>query len=176
MAHLIKPVDHNDHIQGSLTAPFILVEYGDYQCPYCGKAYFVIKKLQEALKDQFCFAFRNFPLRESHPFALMAAKTAEAAAAQGKFWEMHDKIYENQKKLSSDSLLQFAQQLKLDLNQFKRDLQSPENENKIQADFNSGVRSGVSGIPCFFIHEERYAGDPSFDDLLDALKAKSLKK
>jgi protein-disulfide isomerase len=169
MAHLTVPVTKKDHIQGSLDAPFILVEYGDYQCPFCGRAYPVVKQVQEAMGNKLCFVFRNFPLKEAHPFALMAAQAAEAAALQKKFWEMHDLIYENQKLLSPDLLAELADQLKLDLVKFKSDFRSTAVMKKIEDDFINGVRSGVNGTPSFFINSVRYDGEPTFEEIMEAL-------
>src|SRR5207249_9366357 len=101
---LLLPRAKHDHIQGSVDAPIALVEYGDYECPYCGQAYPIVKAIQEQLGDRLCFAFRNFPLANSHPHAEHAAEAAEAAGAQGKFWEMHDVLYENQVALDDENL------------------------------------------------------------------------
>src|ERR1700712_2180353 len=101
-AHLKPPVGENDHVQGDKSAAIELVEYGDYQCPHCGAAHPVIKKIQKSFGKQVRFVFRNFPLQESHPYAMAAAIAAEAAGLQDKFWEMHDVIYENQDDLSED--------------------------------------------------------------------------
>src|ERR1700749_1348974 len=107
------PVKDYDHIRGSLDAPFKLIEYGDYQCPYCGDAHQVVKEIQDQLGDQLCFVFRNFPLTEIHPHAEHAAEAAEAAAAQGHFWEMHDLLFENQNALEDDDLVAYATELGL---------------------------------------------------------------
>src|ERR1700733_12603984 len=106
MGRLIEAVSKNDHFQGPFDAPLTLVEYGDYQCPYCGRPYAVVKRIQEELGDNLRFVFRNFPLKESHPFAWIAAQAAEAADLQKKFWEMHDSIYENQASLSPEMLME----------------------------------------------------------------------
>src|SRR5579862_6325481 len=111
---LLLPRTGHDHIQGPIDAPIALVEYGDYECPYCGEAYPVVKAIQERLGDRLCFAFRNFPLANSHPHAEHAAEAAEAAGAQGKFWEMHDMLYENQVALDDESLARYAKALGLD--------------------------------------------------------------
>jgi protein-disulfide isomerase len=103
--------DARDHIQGSAKAAVTLVEYGDYECPYCGQAYPIVKKLQKQMGDQVRFVFRNFPLAEMHPHAAHAAQAAEAAAAQGKFWEMHDMLYERQAALEDDDLVSYAVEL-----------------------------------------------------------------
>lgn len=154
----LKPPVNNDkdHIQGSENAPIELVEYGDYQCPHCGRAYSIIKRIQEKFKDDLKFVFRNFPLSEIHPQAIQAAAAAEAAGRQGKYWEMHDIIFENQHNLAKHALLEFAQKLELDLSKFETDLSDQVIIEKIESDFESGVRSGVNGTPTFFINGTKY--------------------
>src|ERR1044071_967613 len=110
---LVVPVAKRDHIQGPIDAPFALLEYGDYECPYCGDAYPIVKLVQRRLGDRLCFAFRNFPLVNSHPHAEHAAEAAEAAGAQGKFWEMHDRLFERQFALDDDYLVEDAGDLGL---------------------------------------------------------------
>src|SRR3989454_3268008 len=112
---LTPPVSERDHAQGRADAPVTLVEYGDYQCPYCGEAYPVVKRLQKALGKKLRFVFRNFPLTQAHPYALLAAEAAEASGLQGKFWQMHDLIYENQVDLEPDILPSWAGKVGLDL-------------------------------------------------------------
>ncbi len=114
-AKMKPPVGANDHVQGTANAPVTLVEYGDYECPYCGEAYPIVKALQERLGKQMRFVFRNFPLSEMHPHAEHAAEAAEAAGGQGKFWEMHDLLYENQDALEDEDLARYAKALKLDM-------------------------------------------------------------
>jgi protein-disulfide isomerase len=170
---LIPPVsDERDHVQGSASAPVTLVEYGDYQCPYCGMAYPIVKSLQQALGDQMRFVFRNFPLRDSHPNAEHAAEAAESAGAQGSFWEMHDTLYENQEQLEDSDLLAYAKALGLDFAQVARDLENGTYVKRVREDFRSGVRSGVNGTPTFFVNGARYDGgwnDP--DQFLRALQS-----
>jgi protein-disulfide isomerase len=113
MAKLKVPVGPDDHVQGPADAPVTLVEYGDYECPHCGHAYPIVKALQKRFGKQLRFAFRNFPLREIHPYAEAAAESAEFAATHGKFWEMHDLIFENQNSLSEQMLGELAQRLTL---------------------------------------------------------------
>src|ERR1041385_65447 len=108
------PAPETDHIQGPINAPIALVEYGDYECPHCGHLYPIVKAIQERLGDRLCFAFRNFPLANSHPHAEHAAEAAESAAAQGRFWEMHDLLFENQDALDDDDLARYAISLGLD--------------------------------------------------------------
>src|SRR4051812_12891220 len=130
MSKLKPPVNSNDHIQGNSNAPIELVEYGDYQCPHCGSAYPIIKRIQRQLGNQLKFVFRNFPLAESHPDAMNAALAAEAAALQGKFWQMHDIIYENQQQLQEEDLINYASQIGLDEDQFAADFGKEEVEQK----------------------------------------------
>lgn len=167
----LKPaVSGEDHSQGSDNAAITLVEYGDYQCGYCGEAYTFVKEAQDALGDDLRFVFRNFPLAEAHPHATAAAQAAEAAAAQGKFWEMHDRLYENQQALSSSDLMGYAKEAGLDLEQFKKDIGSDAISNKVDADFESGVRSGVNGTPSFFVNGKKYEGDWQNGALTDFLQ------
>ncbi len=170
MKKLTVPVNERDHMQGPDSARVILVEYGDYECPYCGAAYPVVKRVQRKMERDLCFAFRNFPLTETHPHALHAAYAAEAAALQDKFWEMRDILFENQDALEDDDLLHYAQQLDLDTDQFVRDFSSDEVADKVEQDFNSGVRSGVNGTPTFFINGLRYDGSYEYSALLAALR------
>jgi protein-disulfide isomerase len=165
----LKPeIGPADQTQGNEQAAIKLVEYGDYQCPYCADAYPVIKEIQSTFGDQILFVFRNFPLQESHRYANIAAQAAEAAGKQGKFWEMHDAIYENQQQLNDDYLDSLAEKLGLDMEQFEWDLNSEEITNKVEDDFESGVRSGVNGTPSFFINGTKFDGGAS--DLLQVLK------
>ncbi|MEX8549333.1 MAG: DsbA family protein [Mucilaginibacter sp.] len=152
-------VTNQDHIQGKNNAPIKLVEYGDYQCSYCGEAYSVIKAVQQTLGNDLELVFRNFPLSEVHPDAENAAKAAEAAALQNKFWEMHDMLYENQQQLDEENLISFAKKIGLDVNQFKSDMQSSAVSDKVESDFESGARSGVNGTPSFFVNGEKYDGN-----------------
>ena len=164
--------DERDHIQGPASAPVTLVEYGDYQCPYCGMAYPIVKSLQQALGDRVRFVFRNFPLRDSHPHAEHAAEAAESAGAQGSFWEMHDTLYENQEQLEDSDLLAYAKELDLDPNQVARDLEDGTYVKRVREDFRSGVKSGVNGTPTFFVNGVRYDegwNDP--DQFLRALRS-----
>jgi protein-disulfide isomerase len=159
MSYLQPAVSGQDHRQGAGDAPLQLVEYGDYQCSFCGQAYPAIKAAQQALGGKLAFVFRNFPLPEVHPNAKKAAIAAEAAAVQGKFWEMHDALYEHQAHLDAAHLLSYAQQLGLNIAQFKSDLQNNSMFSKIEVDFESGIRSGVNGTPSFFLNGQKYEGD-----------------
>jgi protein-disulfide isomerase len=170
MAKLKPAISANDKFIGDMSSSITLVEFGDYQCPHCGHAHPLVKRLIEQKGDSFLFVFRNFPLRETHPAAFMAALAAEAAERQGKFWEMHDMIFENQKRLHGNSFLNFARDLELDLLQFAKDLEDNSTKEKVEADFESGIRSGVNGTPTFFINEEILRYDTTYESLLNAIE------
>jgi protein-disulfide isomerase len=163
--------EDRDHIQGSADAPVTLLEYGDYECPYCGAAYPIVKEVQARIGERLRFVFRNFPITTSHPHAERAAEAAEAAAAQGSFWRMHDVLYENQKRLSDEDLRTYAQQVGLDLDVFDRELAEHVHAARVQEDFMSGVRSGVNGTPTFYVNGARYDDSYDLDTLLGALEA-----
>jgi protein-disulfide isomerase len=168
---LTLPVsDDRDRIQGPADAPVTLVEYGDYECPYCGAAYPIIKEVQSRMGDRLRFVFRNFPISTSHPHAEQAAEAAEAAASQGKFWEMHDLLYENQEHLDDADLHRYADQLGLDVGVFDEELAEHVHAERVREDFMSGVRSGVNGTPTFYINGARHDGGYQLDELLAALE------
>jgi protein-disulfide isomerase len=172
-AQMTVPVSADrDHIQGPDGAPVTLVEYGDYECPYCGAAYPVLKEIQAQMGDGLRFVFRNFPITSSHPRAQKAAEAAEAAATQGHFWEMHDHLYEHQQQLGGDHLLAYSQALGLDLKRFDQDLADNVYAPRVREDFMSGVRSGVNGTPTFFINGVRYDGSHDLDSLLAAVRSR----
>ncbi|UMQ42699.1 thioredoxin domain-containing protein [Chryseobacterium sp. Y16C] len=155
----LKPsVSTTDHAQGNDNADLVIVEYGDYQCPYCGAAYPVLKELMKEFGSQVKFVFRNFPLSEMHQYARPAAIAAEAANLQGKFWEMHDAIYENQGSLNELFLFELAEKIGLNVSQFKTDIQKAELEDKVDSDFESGIMSGVNGTPSFFVNGNKFNG------------------
>ena len=164
------PVGKQDFISGPEKAKITLVEYGDYQCPYCGQAYPIIKKIQEKLGDDLRFVFRNFPLAEMHPYAMNAAEASLSAGDQGKFWQMHDSLYEHQNALDDKYLVQYAEKLGLDTYKFKNDLRNQKYSSRIEEDFLSGVRSGVNGTPTFFINGIRHNGSFEFEPFLSILK------
>ena len=167
---LTPPLSARDHIQGSPEASIVLVEYGDYECPYCGEAYPVVKELQQRLKGKLSFVFRNFPLANAHPHAEFAAETAEAAAGQGKFWEMHDVLYENQQALEAENLIEYGSALGLDMRRFTKEMNEHLYAPRVREDFRSGVRSGVNGTPTFFINGVRHNGSYDLRSMLTALK------
>ncbi|MGB3328861.1 MAG: thioredoxin domain-containing protein [Thermomicrobiales bacterium] len=162
---LTIPVGPQDHRQGPESAPVTLVEYGDYECPYCGQAYPILKRLLQELGDSVQFVFRNFPISTSHPNAELAAEAAEAADAQGQFWPMHDLLYENQQHLGPEQILALANRLGLDMQRFENDLLQRRFEERVRTDFMGGVRSGVNGTPTFFINGVRFDGDWTGDGL-----------
>jgi len=167
---LTLPVGERDHVQGLATAPITLMEYGDYECPYCGEAYPIVKELEEELGDGLRFVFRNFPLSTAHPHAQVAAEAAETAGAQGRFWEMHDLLFENQQELDEHDLGRYAGKLGLDAARFKSELAGHAHAARVREDFMSGVRSGVNGTPTFFVNGVRYNGSFAFDVFLRALQ------
>jgi protein-disulfide isomerase len=168
---LTVPVaDDRDHVQGPADAAVTLLEYGDYECPFCGAAYPIVKQVQETMGERLRFVFRNFPITTAHPHAEQAAEAAEAAAAQGQFWPMHDLLYENQRHLETDDLIAYASRLGLDVPRFQRELADHVHAARVREDFMSGVRSGVNGTPTFYIDGERYEGSYDAEPLLDALK------
>jgi protein-disulfide isomerase len=164
-------VGPEDHMGGSATAPLTLVEYGDYECPYCGEAYPIVKEIEAILGDELRSVFRNFPLSEVHPHAFQAAEAAESSAAQGRFWEMHDRLYENQRRLRTKDLLGHAQALGLDVERVAAELEGNVYEARIRNDFVSGIRSGVNGTPTFFVNGVRHNGSYDLETLLAALRA-----
>jgi protein-disulfide isomerase len=168
---LAVPFNEHDHVIGPATAPVTLVEYGDYECPYCGAAHGSVKKILDVLGDDLRFAFRNFPLGQIHPHAFQAANAAEAAGAQGNFWAMHGLLFENQKHLDTASLLAYARALDLDLQRFGADLTQQTYAPRIREDFLSGVRSGVNGTPTFFVNGVRHNGGYDPESLLEAVRA-----
>jgi len=159
-----------DHIQGPADAPVTLVEYGDYECPYCGAAYPIVKEVQARMGDRLRFVFRNFPISTSHPHAEHAAEAAEAAGAQGRFWEMHDVLYENQQHLSDADLEGYAERLGLDVQTFDEQLTAQVHAARVHEDFMSGVRSGVNGTPTFYVNGARYDDSYELESLLPALE------
>ncbi len=169
-ARLKPPVSEHDHAQGPADAPLTLVEYGDYECPYCGAAYPIVRQVQRHMGDRLRFVFRNFPLSNVHPHAAAAADAAEIAGALGQFWPMHDLLYQHQHALDTPHLAHYAGQLGLDPEQFAADLAAEAQRARVREDFLSGVRSGVNGTPTFFINGVRHDGGSSAEELVAALE------
>ncbi len=170
MPELSQPVTQEDHARGPETAPVTLVEYGDFECPHCGEAFPIVQELLRREDGNVRFVFRNFPLAQSHPHAQSAAEAAEAAAAQGKFWEMHNKLFHNQNALNEGDLHNYAEQIGMDVQRFEREMSRRMYANEVQQDFLSGVRSGVNGTPTFFINGQRYDGPLDADGLEAAVE------
>jgi protein-disulfide isomerase len=168
---LKNPDTSKDHALGPLDAPVTLIEYGDYQCPYCGLAAPVVAQLVKSFGDQLRVAFRHFPLTEVHPMAGPAAETAEFAGAHGRFWPMHEALYANQAQLGLPLFLALATALKLSAAELETALEAGTFAPEVQADFIDGVRSGVNGTPTFFINGVRHDGGFSFPELSAAIQA-----
>ena len=168
---LTVPIGGRDHIRGAAAAPLTLLEYGDYECPFCGEAHGVLKQLLMLMGDQIRYAYRHFPLTQIHHHAQRAAEAAEAAGGQGRFWEMHDTLFEHQDRLSTRNLLGYASGLRLDVSRFGLELESHFHLPRVREDFMSGIRSGVNGTPTFFINGIRHNGDYDLTSLVNALRA-----
>lgn len=169
MSKLSIPINAEDHIQGDLAAECSLVEYGDYECPSCGQAYPIVQHVQNHFGDRISFVFRNFPLSQIHPWAEPAAEAAEFSAEHGKFWEMHDLLYENQGSLGEALFLRLAGALDLSPTQLGAAVAERTYRARVQGDFVGGVRSGVNGTPTFFINGQRHNGTHDFASLSGAI-------
>jgi protein-disulfide isomerase len=170
VATLKPPLGERDHIQGSPEAPIEMVEYGDYECPHCGKAAAIVTQLQAEFGDKLRFAFRHFPLSKMHPHARKAAMAAEAAGTQGKFWQMHEMLFRGAPALDYASLLGYAKKLELDTARFELELSNDTYAERIQEDVAGGVRSGVNGTPTFFINGKRHNGAYAIESLRAGLE------
>ena len=166
----------SDHIRGSINAPIVIVEYGDYECPCRGMAYPVVQDIMKQFGDKIYFVFRNFPLNDIHPHAQHAAEAAEAAAAQDKFWQMHDYLFEHQKALDDHHLLEYAQKVGLDIDKFKHEMSGHIYAPLINKSLKSGINSGVEGTPTFFINGEHYEDSWDLDTFTSFLKRSFLDK
>ncbi len=169
MSVLQVPVTDADHLLGNKNAECVLVEYGDYQCPYCRAAHSFLHRLQRHFGEHLLFAFRNFPMVNIHPFAEEAAEAAEFAADRGHFWEMHDLIFRYQDRLGMPLLTELTQELGLSSDELKLNLKQQTYKDRIRADFTGGIRSGVNGTPTFYINGTRYNGPNDYDYLLEAM-------
>ncbi|WP_263349746.1 DsbA family protein [Acidicapsa acidisoli] len=177
MSKLSIAVNEDDHIQGNPTAEYSLVEYGDYECPYCGAAYPIVKRLQKHFGKRLSFVFRNFPLAQIHPWAEPAAEVAEFAGAHGKFWEMHDLLFENQLGLDEALFMNLANDLDLSTSQLQTAIANHTYRARVLADFAGGARSGVNGTPTFFVNGWRHNGSFDFDSLSESIQlARSLSR
>ncbi len=166
---LLLPIHADDHIYGTETAPYALVEFGDYQCPGCGQLFAIIRDLQAALGDRLCIVYRHYPLGGIHPDAQAAAEAAEAAGAQGRFWQMHDLLFQNQNALKRKNLVAYAESLGLDVDRFRNELKERVYEDRVREDFRRGVQNGVFQTPGLFLNGVRHDGAWDRDTLLQIL-------
>jgi protein-disulfide isomerase len=166
---LKPPLSERDHITGPANATIELVEYGDFECPHCARAFVIVNQIRVDLGDALRFAFRHFPLAKMHPHARKAAEAAEAAGAQGQFWQMHDLLFKHAQELEEPRLVEYATELGLDVERFKTELAGDVYATHIQEDVASGVRSGVNGTPTFFINGKRHNGGYDYESLGAAL-------
>jgi protein-disulfide isomerase len=171
MSDLTPPLSAEDHVDGPERAELELVMYGDFQCPYCTAAYPIVRRIRDQLESRLLFGFRHFPLRHIHPDAQRAAEAAEAAAAQGAFWEMHDRMYESGGALSREDLIGYAAELGLESERVAAELDSGAHAPRVQRDVDSGIASGVTGTPGFFVGGRLYGGSFDAQSLRAALEA-----
>jgi protein-disulfide isomerase len=158
LSQLLLPIQPDDHVQGPAEARLTLVEYGDYQCPPCGELFITIRQIHEKLANDVRIVYRHYPLSGSHPLAQMAAEAAEAASAQNKFWEMHGLLFEHQSAMTEKSFDEYAEQLALDIDQFRKGLKDRTYESRVREDFKRGVANGVYGTPGLFVNGVRHNG------------------
>jgi len=164
-----QDIADNDHVRGNRDAELVLIEYADFQCPYCARAHKALTELQRQHGERLALVYRHLPLTDLHPFALPAAEAAEAAGAQGKFWEMHDALFENQGMLDEDALPALAANLQLDAQRFRSEFEGGRHRERVQADIGQAQAAGASGTPTFFINGERYGGDSDHASLAAAI-------
>jgi protein-disulfide isomerase len=170
MTTLSHPVGPADHVLGPADAHVTIVEYLDYECPYCARAHLEVRGLLDRVGDKLRFVPRHFPLVDLHPYAQIAAEAAEAAGAQGRFWEMHALLLENQEALAPAYLVRYAAALGLDLGRFLEDLQRHTHVDKVENDLRSGLRSGVKGTPSFFVGNAEVQTDWHGGNLMRAVQ------
>lgn len=171
LSDLRVPVGSDDHVRGPMNAPVTIVEYGDYECPHCGRAYWSVKELLEEFSGEVAFVYRNFPLTHEHPRAETVAEALEAAAGQGRFWDAHDWFYEHQHQLEVMDLERHAGELGLDVDRWNQDVRTRTSRGKVQADLESGRLSGVTGTPTFFVNGTRLEVAPDLETLRAAVLA-----
>jgi protein-disulfide isomerase len=169
VARLTVPVNDEDHILGPAQAPVTLVEYGDFQCPYCGMAHPIIQELLRLRGETTRFVFRHFPLTNVHPYAELAAEVAEVAGARDRFWPMHDWLYEHQRNINPRHLMVGVEQIGLPSEEIAREVSAHLYLDRVRRDFIGGVRSGVNGTPTFFINGVRHDGGYALEELLEAV-------
>ncbi len=170
LSRLLLPIRPADHVHGPEDAPYTLVEYGDYECPHCGRLYVILRDLQRDIAARLRIVFRHYPLSGVHRNARQAAEAAEAAEAQGKFWEMHTLLFERQQALHTKDLIRYAGELALDVERFRDELKNGTHSERVRADFLAGVQNGVYGTPGLFLKGVRYDGDWDKESLQSRLK------
>jgi protein-disulfide isomerase len=168
--HLANPVGPDDHVRGPADAALTVVEYGDYECPYCGQAYPIVEKLARTFESSMRLVFRNLPLADMHPHAERAAEMAEAVGLQGEFWPMHDTIYENQRSLGDEALLSYATTVGADVKKVEEALASGMPRARVEADLEGAIRSGANGTPTFFVNGVRYDDSWDYETFAEFLK------
>jgi protein-disulfide isomerase len=171
---LCVPPSSQEHLQGELNTTVVLVMYGDYQCSQSADVYRLIKVIQRQLsvslgENYLCFIFRHFPQIQIHPHAQHAAETAEAAAAQGEFWQMHDLLFTHSQELGNGYLVEYANDLGLDISKFLQDLSKQAHVDRINQDIESGSKSGVLAAPALFINGTRYGDRWNIEQLMTAI-------
>lgn len=169
--NLVEPITEADHIAGDPSASITLVEYGEFECPHCGRAYHVVRQLLEEARGELRFVFRHFARDDVHPYSERSAQAAEAAGAQGSFWQMHDFLFERQHQLEYDDLFSHAEELGLDVERFRHELTEQVHAPRVRSDLDSGLAMGVTETPTFFIDGVRYTGSQNVDGLLTAIRA-----
>jgi len=171
MSKLKIPATDRDHFRGSNDAALVIVEYGDYQCPFCAEAEARLRRIEQSFTGNIKRVYRHFPLTEVHEYAFPAAASAEAAGSQGRFWEMHDMLFDNQPSLGPGIFAEFAVDLGLNLDEFRRAFTSEAIRDRIKEDFMGGIRSGVNGTPGIFLNGEKYEGPLDPDVLIQLMEA-----
>ena len=161
----------DDWIRGDVEAPVTILEYGDFECPYCGMAYPVLEALIVDYPDMNRLVFRNFPITTAHPHAALAAEAAETAGAQGKFWEMHDMLFTNQDRLEPGDLRDYAQEIGLHMARFDQEMRSHAHQDEVRRDFRRGIQDGVNGTPTIFLNGLRYDGPRDYRSLLSVIES-----
>jgi protein-disulfide isomerase len=172
LSRLLLPIQPSDHFHGPEDAAFTLVEYGDYECPDCGRLYVVLRDLQREIASRLRIVFRHYPLSGIHQHAQQAAEAAEAAGAQGKFWEMHALLFERQLALHTKDLIRYAEELKLDVERFRIELKNQTHSDRVRADFVAGVQNGVYSTPGLYLNGVRYDSEWDRESLLSRLDLK----
>lgn len=161
-----EPLRPDDHVIGPDSAPLTVIAYCDFECPFCGEAFVRTKRLRQRFDGQFRLVYRHFPLIDKHPLAQQAAEASEAAAGQGRFWVLHDLLFQHQEDLEEDDLYRYAEAAGLDLPQFRADLHGRVYASRVLADVRSGRRSGVTGTPTFFLNDAWLEDNDRLEDVI----------